>query len=386
MASSTQVRSGLNSLIQPHVSARLRNTLFNRMPLLYFLFGRDGQIQDAVGLGRPKVNGRGGFVVSGIETAKAKREEILGARVYEPIVQISAPAAADGKALGMYDTLPVRASWTTLPPSSYVTRPRVKWVEWSDPYKVPNKEIRTTRSTAANELNAWKAIVSMFQLETTSVLAVHEKRWNQLLWGTTGNGFPSNEDAMVWDAPHSIEQALHTTNTYCGVDRSVTANAYWKSNRVTAATVADFESIINYCNYDLSLSAKGDGIDLIMVGGALFKKAKLEAKQKGCQIIFSGGVPDYGQFGFKREIVKIDNTYICYDPELDTANYTTHLAALNLSTWTFAIHPDANFKVSEPFDQSKIEGGDDAQTGNIRTEIMLVCEVPSLNAYFTNVA
>lgn len=378
MANSTQVRTGLQSLIQTHVSDRLKSTLFNRMPLFYFLFARDGQKTGPDGIGIPKTS----MFLSGVETAKARREEILSSRVYEPIVQTTAPAASDGKVLSMYDTMPNRSSWTTATPSSYFTRPRVKWVERADPYKVPNKEIRTTRSAGKNEIAAWKAVGSLFQAETTSVIAKHTEWWNQSIWGTTGSGAPSNEDNTVWDAIHSIQNALHDSNTYCGVDRSVGANSYWRSNRTTAATVADFETIINQCNYDFGLSKKGTGVDLILVDGTNFKKAKSEAKAKGHTLIKSGdAIPNMGRFGFSRELVQIDNTYIVYDPECPSG----HVAALNLATWTMAIHPDANFKVSEPFDQTKVQG-DDATTGQIRTEAMLVCEVPSLNAYYTNVA
>lgn len=379
MANSAQIRTGLQTLIQDHLSDRLINTLFNRMPLLYFLFAKDGEKSGPVGLGRPKT----GIFLSGVETAKAKREEILSGRVYEPIIQTALPAQADGKVLTMYDTMPTRSNWTTTTTSTYFTRPRVKWCERADPYSVANKEIRTTRSAAKNEQNASKAIGSLFTAETTSVLGQHLAWWNSVLWQTTGTGSPTNEDSTVWDTIHSIRQALGTANTYCGVDRTVGANAYWKAPDTSTYTGgADFETLINWLNYDAGLSKKGTGIDLLLTDGPNFKKAKAEAKAKGYQVIHNGGMQEYGEFGFKRELVKVDNTWVVYDPECPTG----HVAALNLSTWTFAIHPDANFKVSTPFDQSQIKGGTDEQTGQIRTEIMLVCEAPSLNAYFTGVS
>jgi hypothetical protein len=229
---------------------------------------------------------------------------------------------------------------------------------------------------------AWEAVGSLFKAETASVLAVHLTRWQQMLWGTTGAGAPTNEDNDTWDVPHSLQNAIHDSNTYGGVDRSLAANAYFRGNRTTAAFQADFESLINYCNYDLGLAKKGTGIDLLLVDGTNFKKAKSEAKAKGQTVISNGGIPEYGAFGFKRELVKIDNTWVVYDPECPA----NHVAALNMETWTVAIHPDANFKVTTPFDQTQIEGGDDAQAGQVRTEVMVVCEVPSLNAYFTAVS
>jgi hypothetical protein len=378
MANSADVKTKMKALQQTHMSNTLQNTLFNRMPLLYMMFGRDGDKMGPKGLGIPKT----GIFLSGVEAAKARKEEILGASVYEPIIQSGQPVATDGKSLGMTSPMPVRANWTTTGPDSYFTRPRFKWVEYADPYKVGNKLIRRTLRKAPNEVAAWQAVGSLFKAETTSVLAVHLNRWQQLLWGTTGTGAPTNEDNDTWDAPHSLANALGAANTYGGVDRSLAANAWWRGNTVSTAFGADFESLINYCNYDLGLAKKGTGIDLLLVDGQNFKKAKSEAKAKGQTVIANGGIPEYGAFGFKRELVRIDNTWIVYDPECPANT----VAALNMDTWTVAIHPDANFKVTEPFDQTKVEGGDDAQAGQVRTEAMIVCEVPSLNAYFTSVS
>jgi hypothetical protein len=378
MANSAEVKTKLKALQQSHMSMTLKNTLFNRMPALYMLFARDGDKSGPNGLGVPKT----GIFLSGIEATRARKEEILGASVYEPIIQSGQPVATDGKNIGMASPMPVRSNWTTTGPDSYFTRPRVKWCEFADPYKVGNKLIRRTTRAAANEVKAWAAVTSLFKAETVSVLAVHLNRWQQMLWGTTGSGAPSNEDNDTWDTIHSFQNAIHDSNTYCGVDRSLSANSWFRGNRVTSAFQADFESLINYCNYDLGLAKKGTGIDLLLVDGANFKKAKSEAKAKGQTVIANGGMPDFGTFGFKRELVRIDNTWIVYDPECPP----NHVAALSMETWTVAIHPDANFRVTEPFDQTKIEGGDDAQAGQVRTEVMVVCEVPSLNAYFTAVS
>jgi hypothetical protein len=80
--------------------------------------------------------------------------------------------------------------------------------------------------------------------------------------------------------------------------------------------------------------------------------------------------------------------FVCYDPQVDTLGTTlttNPVIALDPSTWTFAIHQDSNFKVSTPQDQTKVEGGDEADTGTIAAEILLACEVPSGNAVFTDV-
>lgn len=391
MANSAQITSGISTLVQPHFSSRLVNLLFNQMPMLYFLLGRDGDKNGHIGLGRPKVKGQsGGVFYSGVETARAHKETILSSLEYRPIIQKSGPAITDGKTVGMADNTPSRTSWALNLTSSYFVRPRVKWCERLEPYKVSKNEIRHTRDIAGgNEIRAWGAIESLFKAETVSVGATHAKYWNQRIWGTgfmddgvTANtGAPSNEDSDRWNNVHSMKKALDTTSTYCGVDRTLAANAYWKGADTSGhSAVFDAEELVNYCNYDLGLSAKGMGVSLALIDGTNFKKAKSEAKAKGHKLIHSGDtLPGYGKFGFMKELVQVDNTYFAYDPECPTGE----AAFLNLETWTFAVHPDANFKITEPFDQSQVEGGDIALAGYIDTQVMLVCEAPSMNAYFT---
>lgn len=378
MADSDQIRTELTALVQGHVSGTLQNTLFDRMPLLYMLFAKDGDKTGPTGLGVPKTS----VFLSGVQTAKAKKETILSSREYFPFVQTALPDVNDGKVMGMYDTVPERTDWTNTSPSTYFTRPRVKWVERADPYSVPNKDIRVTTQTAKNEIKAWEGITSLFNAETTSVMGVHLDWWSDVIWGNTGTGAPADEDATVWSTLHSIRNALRDDNIYCGVDRQGTGNSYWQGKFDDTARQADFENLINYANYDLELSKKGMGLDLMLCNGTLFKKAKKEAKAKGGLVINDGGIPDFGKFGFKRELVKIDNTWIVYDPGCPAGD----VVGLNLGTWTFAVHPDANFKVSEPFDMSKVKGGEDAQVGHVRTEVMLVCENPAMNVYFDSVA
>ena len=379
MADSTQLSTGLRKIVREHVAKTLKNTLFDRAPLLFFLLQKDGDKSSFDGLGRPNT----GVFLSGVDSAKPRKEQILSSRVYEPFIQTTKPDVNDGKTMGMYSSLPTRSSWTTTSPSTYVKRPRFKWHERADPYKIPNKEMRITKRTAPNEIMAWQGIESIAALEMKSVEAVHMDYWTNRLWGNSGSGAPTDEDQDVWDNIHSLSKALDDDNVYGGLDRSSSANSFWRGNHNPNSTTAasmSFEDLINYCNYDLGFSKKGGKLDLILTDAANFKRAKSEAKSKGSTSMTPQAIQERGKFGFRREIVEIDNTFIVYDPFCPTG----HLAALNLDTWTIAIHPDANFKVSTPEDQQKVEGGDDAHTGHVRTEMMVVCEVPSQNAYWTS--
>jgi hypothetical protein len=383
MADSSEIRSGLAAFLQKKASKRLKNTLFNVMPTLEFLFALAGDKDGADGLGRPKT----GIVLSQLGVAKAQTQKLMAERVYLPTIQTTKPSVTDIKAMADYDNDPTVPAWeTTNAPLSRITQPRFKFVRHKMPYKVPHSEVRTAQNSARTEGEVVAAIRSVYDLEVKSRMAVLCESFNQMLWGTHAtytNDAPTDEDAVQWDCLHSLEKALSASNVYGGVDRSLSANSWWRGNYITASNSQSWEDRINDCNYDLGFAAKGMGVQLIAVGGTLFKSAKAEAKSEGYQL-FSNGIPEYPEFGFKREVVRIFSgnrpVYIVYDPEVPA----NHGAFLDPSTWTVAIHSDSNFKISTPADQTKVEGGDEADTGTIAAELMICCEVPSMNAYFTN--
>jgi hypothetical protein len=391
MADSSQVVSGLSALTEENWSSTIVDTLFDAMPFLQLAIGKNGGKNAFNGLGVPN----SGLLVSGMKGALMKKKEILAGTAYMPNIHHLLPAEGDGKVMGMRDNTPVREDWANQSPAKRFKRPVFKWTELMDPCKVPAKDMRRTARNAAGERNGWQAIGDLMNVERNDVLGVHMRRWDQLFHGSyTGasgastTGAPTDETAEVWDAPHSIYNALRTDNTYGGVDRTVSANAFWQGNNVTAATAFNPRDMIRAANYttgSTELAKKGGygGIDCILCNGTLFSIALSQADAlKGTIVLANTPIPDFGQFGFKRDMIRIDNTWIVYDPTMPAGK----AAGLNLKTWTVAIHPDANFKQSSPEYQGKIEGGDDAYTWNLRTELMIVCEAPSLNVWWNSVS
>lgn len=387
MADSDQVVSGLNVFLQKRTAKRVKSLLFSILPTFEFLFALAGDKNGADGLGRP----RSPIAVGRInEVSRPMRENLMSARTYMPIVQTTAPSTADAKPMSDYDSQPVVPNWdTTNAPMKRFKQPRSCFSRLMMPYKIPHSEVRTARSNGTTEGQAAAAVGSVYDVEVKNRTAALCKRINSQLFAINGEaGVPTNEDVITWDSLHSFAAAIHDTNTYCGVDRSLSANSWWRGNRVTSAYSGTFYDLIDYCNFDLGMMDVGLGVQVMAVGKTLFKRAKAEAKSESYQLT-SMGIPEYPEFGFKREIVRIYNgnrpVYIYYDPSMESAG-STHVLALDPSTWTVAIHPDSNFRVSPPSDQTKNEGGDEADTGTIAAEILVCCEVPKGNAYFTNVA
>jgi hypothetical protein len=391
MADNASVRTGLDTLIAENWSSTVMDNLFDITPAFAAFITRNGQSKKSVeGLGVPD----SGLVLTGVKSAKPRKKEILSSLIYQPMIHHLLPTKADGKVMGLYDNMPTRSDWENTGPERRFKRPSVKWCEIADPCKVSNEIIRHTKRTSAGERNGWEAIGDLFKVENSDVLGQHMHRWSEMLWGTAGaedaqglsaTGAPSNEDDDKWDALYSFKNACKADNTYCGVDRSLSGGSYFRGNYITTATSPVFRDMIRDANYGTpALAKKNKGLDAIFVGSTLFQYALAEVDNKvGGQIIRAGeAIPEFGQFGWKRDIVKIDNTHIIFDPGCPA----NEAFGVNFKTWTLAIHPDANFKQSTPTDQSNTEGGDDAHTWTLRTKLLLVCEDPSGNVYWTNVA
>jgi hypothetical protein len=206
------------------------------------------------------------------------------------------------------------------------------------PYKIAHSEVRTARDSARTEGEAAAAIGSVYNAEVMTREAVLCELLNDCLWGINGqSGAPTDEDAVVWDNFHSIKNALKADNTYCGVDRSVSSNSFWRGNYSTTNFAGTFEDLINYCNYDLGMLKKGLGVQMIGVGGQLMKRAKAEAKLARVTRLFNNGIPDFPEYGFKREIVRIfagnRPVYVYYDPAIpdkDQGDATNEVASASI--------------------------------------------------------
>jgi hypothetical protein len=392
MADSTQVRTQLSVFLQRKVASDVKNTLFNIMPTLEFFCALNGDKEGASGLGRPQA---GMFAVGRINGVSRPRKATVQAhREYLPIVQTTKPSKTERKAMTDYDSDPVVPSWdTTNAPMKRFKQPRFKFARFKMPYKIPHSELRTVMNSGLEGGQAAKAVGSVYEVEVKSrMAALCESLNDDMFKQATSAGAPTDEDAVQWDRFHSIPYAIGAnTLTYAGIDRSVAANAFWKGALVSSTFTGSFEDMINNANYDQGMIDKGLGVQLIAVGKTLMKRAKAEAKAEGYQLM-TNGIPEFPEFGFKREIVRIFSgnraVYVYYDPQvnqLDTDTSKSNALCLDPSTWTVIIHPDANFKVSKPADQTEVEGGDEADTGTIHLEMLLACEVPSGNAYFSDV-
>lgn len=388
MANTSGVRTSANSLFQSHLDDKLVNVNFKRMPWLTLMGLRNGDKVGVFDLGRPKDEApQRGLLISGNATTMARKAEVLGAFVFQPIVQSGVrpnPTVTVSTALG---NQPQVEDWASNQFFADSIRPEVRWVRYSTPFAISKDymDFMKQKSGGDSTEGGWEAISGLQLAEITTRTAQHCKSIDDDMHTAAG---PTNAatvgDGQYWDAPFSIKLALDTTSTYLGIDRTVDGNQFWQGNTVTGSTQLNIRAMVDYANYTSGgprLADFGLGIDTLLMPGDLYGKALREAEARGSRVVIPD-MPEIGKFGLKNYVAVVDErVWVVHDPTMPSGN----VAGINWSTWTVALHPSARFTVNGPDDQTKIAGGARAMTGTVDTLIMNFCDWPAGNLYWTTV-
>lgn len=365
---------------------------FDIMPTVAFLIGQDGDKEGPQGIGRPR---SGGILAGAGRVNSPNKESVLNTATYRPFVTAGYPSTSLNKVVGQHDTVPLQTNADTDTTPSYFRRPFFRYTEIDTPLFVWNKDIELTKSSTRGENpDVRKAIGKLVTTEVTQKLKTHIAGWNSMFW--TAASAPSDADNQDgWDSQYSFAAACKEDNVYGGIDRALSANSYFRGNYISTTQPASAMHLVEYVRYNETRGTfrKGNWPMLYVVGPRLWTQFRAEARAKGAGVIVtSDTIPMMGQFGHKKtDVIKIDDSnFFILDPSCPTnsvAGATTNAClAITPSTWTVAIRPSKNFTPDEWFDLSKTEGGKDALKSQIRTELLLACEAPSLNFYFTDVS
>jgi hypothetical protein len=388
MANTSGVRTQANTLFQAHLDDKLVNVNFKRMPFLQMVGLRNGDKSGIFDLGRPTAETpQRGYLISGNQTTMARKAEVLGAFVFQPIIASGTRANPTVTAANALSNDPQVEDWASNQYFQDLIRPEVRYVRYITPYSVSKDymDFMKAKSGGNSTEGGWEAVGSLQLAEITTRTAQHCKSIDDDMHTATG---PTNATttADYWDAPFSIKKALDTTSTYLGIDRTVDGNQFWQGNTVTDATQLNVRAMVDYANYTSGgpqLADYGLGIDTLIMNGPLYAKALREAEARGGRVTYGGDIPDSGKFGLKKYVAVVDDrTWIVHDPTMPSGE----VAGINWSTWTMALHPSARFTVRGPYDQSEHAGGPRALTGVIQTLIMLFCDWPKSNIYWTSVS
>lgn len=280
----------------------------------------------------------------------------------------------------------------------HFTRPFCKWFEIITPGEIAKKPMDRLKNLkyTASKGDVEARLANLLKVGNDEMLMRQVSILSGELWGTSiSGGQPTSQTAEVWDHLGSAPSAMHTTNTYGGVDRTVAANAWWLGKRTTSHVQANLVGLYNEATYTNKIYEIGDTRGVLLCGPSTFPQFVDQVRGSGVAQFFEGGMPDMGQFGFTTPALKYNGMWAIVDPgcpdKLNTdpltgSAYTKNAAMyISLDTFTMGFMPGKKFTPDTWFDQSKIRGGKDAVTNNMRTELFMICEAPAFNYYWEDV-
>jgi hypothetical protein len=347
--------SGVRAYADRQIRAKLNSGLFDLPPLLAYMAGKG--LTDGV-LGRPGV----GAMIGKGRVSNVKRESVDGSN--EVHVRFLTERTGGFKVMGQRDTTPSTGNDSQ---DQKVRSAYFRWMRCKQPIKVWNSTLLLAGNGKNKIADATDEAVDMAMEEM--IEEIHQRLY-------TGN--PSSQTDEVWDNLLGVEEAMHTTNTYGGVNRST--YVAWASNRVTTAKTATL-SLIDDANIIQGLKKRGGGVDLVLCDETLYNKFKQEALARQGTLLLPG-TPEMSEVGQLKEAVRYNGVTIVPDWKA-TASYVYLFTSKD---WFFQTSPQENWTTSEFTDQSTVPGGDDAITANISLMARLVCERPWNQLLYTNVS
>jgi hypothetical protein len=363
--------TGFATVAQNFISKGIASNFYSKLPLLAVLGALTigNNKKTALQIGRPDA----GEILSGKNISIGEKRSLEGINDY--IARIQAFKTNNTVARTLRDNMPTVANPTTQSHGQAGQAGAIfRWVHVDTPLLIWHEDKIRAGQKGTKEGQG----IAMSQLidEATEVgMQDHLDWFADKVW----NGVPTDQTQPLWDQPPGILEAMGTTNVYGLVDRNDAGNAVWKSQRDTALKSVDIARILDDVNLTKNLRVKGQGASLMLTTTALYAQFKTQILAAG-GVILQNGMPEFASMGVKKEVLQKDNCYIMYDPGCPANN----VAAFDLTSWKFMVHPQFNFKV-EPFtDISKLsEGAKKADTSSISTRFMLTCDNPYLNCLYT---
>lgn len=360
MASTLVSYEGFRAYAQDYIESDIQSSLFTKNVILTILAGVSGQTG---AFGRP-----GTYVMlGGKKLTKAQKKETRGS-IYARCFFLTGTVGG-GRWKADRDT-----STSTGQDSQDQKRKGASfaWAEREDPIKVWKD---TKMMSASNKYQIAAPVDdAVNQAKETHMAAINTKLY-------TGN--PTTQSDDKWDEPIGLQQMCHTTNTYGNVSRST--YTAWAGKRNTTAQTASLDIVeqaaTNHDGAGTGMHDNGPGANLWVTTNLIFSKLRRQAKAEGVQIV-RPEIPTHGTLGFMEEYIQDGKNIIVPDPSCPA----NHMFGLCTDSLVFECHPGANFKVADFFDQSKIPGGDDAFTSNIKTWMRFWTAAPHHHIVYTAVS
>lgn len=403
MANSSTLQTGIQTLIQDNIGDTVTSVLFPRFVLLYLLMKKNGTKQGVYGLGSPMVDGRPntGIFVAGKEVQAPRKEEIMGALEFKPTIQFQELQDYTANITALHDNDTQVENWESNQMETTLVKPSWRWSVKQTPIEVSQMTLRMTRrSVEGKERKVSAALGDLWIAHTNHATSQHCRGIsNEMLGvdrgGNATTGAPSSVTSDLWSQQYSVLKTTGTTtNNYAGIDRSLAANAWWRPPVNSTTQSLNLRDMLTWARstapilgpggvtIGTGLNTFGLFVDCLIMGNDLWPSALAQADALKGQVIHQGGFPDYPEVGYNRQIIVLDGSVaVINEPSWPAGT----VAGLSLDTWFVAIHPDANFTVSEPEKQNRTAGGHRSVAANIETQWLYGTVWPAGNPYWTSV-
>jgi hypothetical protein len=259
-------------------------------------------------------------------------------------------------------------------------RPCFRWTHKETEGYVYKRDIDRFRALQQSNVDLFNAkvndLTSREQLRMVSALLQYVN--NDMMFGTPTT--PASNDP--WDHQYGLDAALDVDNVYGGLDRSVTANYFWRARQDTTTHVFTLEQLWADSHLTKGIGYLNGNIDVYIVSPTLMEKYNRESSSYQIIAQSDPGVQKLRAFGFKSPVIKYNTSYVISD--IRVAPKTIY--GLNMASWIFATKSGYNFKFQGWEDQTLKEGGKQAFYGLCDIQYMLACNAPALNVCYTAVS
>ena len=191
-------------------------------------------------------------------------------------------------------------------------------------------------------------------------------------------GSPSSESAQMWSDQYGLLSAIDdgaTTAVYCGVDRSLSANWWWRAPTIaTGGANWGLDDFVDSANLTYGLMDISNGINLVIDHPLMHKKWKKQGVAQLVNINQDDRLRELVKFGFESEVLCYGRTYALSHPAMPP----TTVLGINTDSLLFKWYGGYKFKPSKFYDLRATSAGKRGLKYHIETQYIFSV-IPNLN-------
>lgn len=255
------------------------------------------------------------------------------------------------------------------------SRPAFRWTNRKDIGYARDHDVDRARALA-------QADQGYFDAQINNIITDEQKR---VVSGQIQNmevefqyGSPTDDTASLWDSQYGLAGAISDTGVYAGVDRSLTANYWWRARKDATAHTFTLAQLWNDANLTKGGMMNGAMVDIFIVHPTLLSKFIGESLAYTVNANTDPNVQMMiGKYGYKYPIVKYMNSYVICNPRQPVAT----VYGLNMKSWIVAFKKGRKWSPTQLYPQEGIEGGKAASIFYVNTQYMVICTAPGFGNF-----